>query len=171
MAVEMAELVADDKANADELDELADQILIRFSVGRGMDAADFASMAAVRVSSKASVHMTAEAVREAIAEHNTKLNSVYFVEIGREIKSQIALLRDIFGNPLRPVTLNPSWPTPTVLAIATGIYNEKVFDRMPILADALQDAGCENEEILRHCRGPGPHVRGCFVLDLVLGKS
>lgn len=80
-------------------------------------------------------------------------------------------VHDIFGNPFRPVTLDPSWLTSTVLTIASDIYEEKAFDQMPILADALQDAGCDNEEILRHCRGPGPHTRGCWVVDLVLGRK
>jgi hypothetical protein len=66
---------------------------------------------------------------------------------------------------------HPSWLTSTVLALATGIYEEKAFDRMPILADALQDAGCDNEEILNHCRQPGVHVKGCWVVDLLLNKK
>jgi hypothetical protein len=81
------------------------------------------------------------------------------------------LLHDVFGNPFRPISINPEWLTSTVVALATGIYEEKAFDRMPILADALQDAGCSNEDILNHCRGPGPHTRGCFVIDLILGKG
>ena len=80
------------------------------------------------------------------------------------------LLRDIFGNPFRAVTLDPSWLTSTVLALAAGIYNDRAFDRMPILADALQDAGCDNEEILNHCRQAGEHCRGCWVVDLILSK-
>jgi hypothetical protein len=80
-------------------------------------------------------------------------------------------LRDIFGNPFRPVPFDPAWLTSDVLLLARGIYEERAFDRMPILADALQDAGCDNEEVLDHCRGPGPHVRGCWVVDLVLGKT
>jgi len=87
------------------------------------------------------------------------------------LSDQCILIRCIFGSPFHPVTLNPSWLTSTVLALATGIYSEKAFDRMPILADALQDAGCDNDEILQHCRGPGPHVRGCFLIDLLLGKK
>jgi hypothetical protein len=170
VAVEMAELVADDKANADELYEVSDQILSYLSIGRGMNAADFVSMAAVRVSSKDFVHTTAEAAREAVAEHKTKQNSVYLFEKGHEEKSQITVLRDIFVNPFRPVTFDASWRTPTVLALATGIYEERAFDRMPILADALQDAGCDNEDILNHCRHPGEHARGCWCVDLVLGK-
>jgi|SRR5579872_2179975 len=86
-------------------------------------------------------------------------------------KNGISLIRDIFGNPFRPITLNPSWLSSTVLALATGIYEEKAFDRMPILADALQDAGCDNQDILNHCRQPGVHVKGCWVVDLLLNKK
>ncbi|MBP3959984.1 hypothetical protein J8F10_32485 [Gemmata sp. G18] len=80
-------------------------------------------------------------------------------------------MRELFGNPFRPVALVPVWLTSTVRALAEGIYQERAFDRMPILADALQDAGCDNEDILTHCRQPGEHVRGCWVVDLVLGKG
>jgi hypothetical protein len=79
-------------------------------------------------------------------------------------------LRDIFGNPFRPVTVDPAWLTSDVLLLARGMYEDRAFDRMPILADALQDAGCDSDDVLNHCRGPGPHVRGCWVVDLVLGK-
>ncbi|AMV28725.1 hypothetical protein VT84_30245 [Gemmata sp. SH-PL17] len=81
------------------------------------------------------------------------------------------VLRDIFGNPFRPVTVESSWLTSTVTALATGIYAEKAFDRLPILADALMDAGCANDDLLNHLRSDGPHVRGCWALDLVLGKT
>jgi hypothetical protein len=81
------------------------------------------------------------------------------------------VVRELGGNPFRPVTLNPSWLTSTVLSLANSIYAERAFERMPILADALQDAGCDNEDILNHCRQSGVHIRGCFVVDLLLGKS
>ena len=87
------------------------------------------------------------------------------------VQSSVALLRDILGNPFRPVALDPEWRTSTVVALAQGIYEERAFDRLPILADALQDAGCENEDILNHCRSKGPHVRGCWVVDLLLGNE
>jgi len=90
---------------------------------------------------------------------------------GTEAVVQSLLLRDIFGNPFRPVSVDLSWLTSTVLQLASGIYADRAFDRMPILADALQDAGCDSAEVLEHCRGPGPHVRGCFVVDLLLGKE
>ncbi len=81
------------------------------------------------------------------------------------------LFRDIFGTPFRPVAIDPSWLTSTVVALAEGIYSEKAFDRLPILADALMDAGCSHDDLLNHLRSDGPHVRGCWALDLVLGKS
>jgi hypothetical protein len=55
--------------------------------------------------------------------------------------------------------------------IAQGIYAGRAFDRLPILHDALLDAGCDDEAILSHCRCEGPHVRGCWVIDLLLGKE
>ena len=85
--------------------------------------------------------------------------------------AQANLLRDIFGNPFRPVAFDPAWLTETVVGLATAISDDRAFERMPILADALQEAGCENSDILTHCREPGVHVRGCWVVDLVLGKE
>lgn len=82
-----------------------------------------------------------------------------------------AFVRDIFGNPFRPVAFDPAWRTDTVLALARQMYESREFSAMPILADALQDAGCDNPDVLNHCRGDGSHVRGCWVVDLVLGKE
>jgi hypothetical protein len=81
------------------------------------------------------------------------------------------LLRDIFGNPFCPVTVDPSWLNPSVVKLAQSIYDDRAFDRLPSLADALEAARCNNAEVLAHCRSEGPHVRGCWVLDLVLGKE
>jgi hypothetical protein len=83
----------------------------------------------------------------------------------------IRILRDVLGNPFRPMPVNPGWLTSTVRTLAEGIYADRAFDRLPILADALQDAGCGSADVLGHCRGDGPHVRGCWVVDLVLGKQ
>ncbi|AMV29180.1 hypothetical protein VT84_32600 [Gemmata sp. SH-PL17] len=83
----------------------------------------------------------------------------------------VKILHDILGNPFHPIAVDPSWLASDVRILAEGIYQERAFDRMPILADALQDAGCDNDDILNHCGGDGPHVRGCWVVDLVLGKS
>jgi hypothetical protein len=87
------------------------------------------------------------------------------------IKPKADLLRCLFANPFGPVAFDPAWLTSTVRAMARGMYEGREFSAMPILADALQDAGCESEELLGHCRGPGPHVRGCWVVDLVLGQA
>jgi hypothetical protein len=88
------------------------------------------------------------------------------------------LLNDIFGNPFRPVTFDPAWLTPTVTNLARAIYDDRqlpsgLFDnqRLGVLADALEDAGCGNADILSHLRGGGEHLRGCWVVDLVLGKK
>lgn len=86
-----------------------------------------------------------------------------------ESGAQARLLRDIVGNPFRPLGQPPL--TREVLQVAQAVYDERRFDELPILADALEDAGCDNEDILGHCRGPGPHALGCWPLDLVLGKS
>ena len=94
--------------------------------------------------------------------------------LSSEREAQAALVRDIFGNPFRPTTVPPTllaWNDGTVPKIAQGIYEERAFDRLPILHDALLDAGCDDEDILAHCRSDGPHVRGCWVIDLILGKS
>jgi hypothetical protein len=94
-----------------------------------------------------------------------------------EERAQEVMMRlflDVYGNPCRPVAVEPAWLTRncgTVLKLAQAIYEERAFDRLPILADALEDAGCDNADLLAHCRGPGPHVRGCWVVDLLLGKS
>jgi hypothetical protein len=89
----------------------------------------------------------------------------------RERETQSVLLRDIFGNPFRPVAFELRWRTTDVVTLAQGIYDDRAFDRLPILADALMDAGCADESVLEHCRSDGPHVRGCWVVDLVLGKT
>jgi hypothetical protein len=93
-------------------------------------------------------------------------------------QAQVTLLRDLFGNPFRPIALDPALRTPAVLALAQAAYDHRTLpagtldpDRFAILADALEEAGCDDAQILGHLRGPGPHVRGCFVLDTLLDKS
>jgi hypothetical protein len=86
--------------------------------------------------------------------------------------------RCIFGNPFRPVSVNPAWLTPTVTNLATAAYEERALPsgeldtaRLTVLADALEEAGCDNADILEHLRSPGPHVRGCFALDALLNRE
>jgi len=81
------------------------------------------------------------------------------------------IVREIFNNPFHPVTINQAWLTSTVVTLAQSIYADNDFSALPILADALQDAGCNDEHILIHCRRkPGKHFRGCWCLDLILSK-
>jgi hypothetical protein len=82
------------------------------------------------------------------------------------------LLRDIFGlHMFHPLKVDSHWLTTDVIAVGRAIYDERAFDRLPILADALEEAGCDNADILNHCRQPGEHVRGCWVVDALLGKE
>ncbi|MBP3956795.1 hypothetical protein J8F10_16095 [Gemmata sp. G18] len=81
-------------------------------------------------------------------------------------------MRDIFGCPFRSVVFAAEWRTGTVVLLSRGMYESRDFTTMPILADALQDAGCDNEDVLNHCRSTSQvHVRGCWVVDLVLEKQ
>ena len=87
-----------------------------------------------------------------------------------ELAAQAEVLRELFGNPFRKVEFDPTWRTSDVIALARSIYDRRAFAAMPILADALQEAGCDDEEMLAHCRDANQvHVRGCWVVDLVLG--
>ncbi len=95
----------------------------------------------------------------------------YISALAVEKNNQSDWLRDIFGNPFHPVAFSPSWRTSTAVALASQMYESREFGAMPILGDALQDTGCDSADILDHCRGPGPHVRGCWVVDLVLDKE
>ncbi|HEY7315564.1 MAG TPA: hypothetical protein VH643_39915 [Gemmataceae bacterium] len=89
--------------------------------------------------------------------------------------AQAALLRDICGPlPFRPTTLDSawlSWHGGLLASIAWQMYDSRDFADMPVLADALEEAGCQNQDILSHCRSGGDHVRGCWVIDALLGKS
>lgn len=96
-----------------------------------------------------------------------------------ELAAQAGLLRDIFGPlPFRPVMVRPICQTPQAVALAQAAYDERELPagtlataRLAVLADALEDAGCDQADLLGHLRGPGPHVRGCWAVDLILGKQ
>jgi hypothetical protein len=93
-------------------------------------------------------------------------------------KEQAAVLRDVVGSPFRPTPVEPSWLTSRVMAFAQTAYEHRDLPagtldacRLAILADALADAGCTDPDLLNHLRGPGPHYRGCWAVDLLLGKG
>src|SRR5208282_1599986 len=100
--------------------------------------------------------------------------SGFFVNFGAQEEAALMAdtLRDLFGNPFRPLpALAPeilSWNDQVIVKMSQAIYDERAFDRLPILADALEDAGCTDADILNHCRWPFEHVRGCWLVDLIL---
>jgi hypothetical protein len=99
-------------------------------------------------------------------------------EVRPEHAAMCEVLRDLIGNPFRPVSLDPAWQTSTVVALAHAVYDNRALPvgtldhaRLDILADALEEVGCTDQSILEHLRGPGPHVRGCWPVDLVLANE
>ncbi|MBN9522045.1 hypothetical protein J0H58_26605 [bacterium] len=88
-----------------------------------------------------------------------------------EKRALSALVRCVFGNPFRPVAFDPAWRTEAAAALARGMYEANDFAAMPVLADALDDAGCADADVLAHCRSAGPHARGCWGVGLVLGPA
>jgi len=95
----------------------------------------------------------------------------YFRAKGQGELRLAQLLREVFGNPFHTLPLDPAFLAPAVAALARAIYTDRAFDRMPELGEVLESAGCTNADVLAHCREPGPHVRGCWVLDILLGKE
>jgi hypothetical protein len=92
----------------------------------------------------------------------------------RTEEAQCGLLRCIFGNPFRPVVLDSGWLTwhdGLLVSMARQMYDSRDFRDLPVLADALEEAGCTDQDILSHCRSVGEHVRGCWVIDLLLAKG
>jgi hypothetical protein len=168
MAVELAEKCADGQAEYAELQALypsADDKEDADCHGAGSDAAWTAKASAYHA------RFLAMYFGPTSYPPGAKLRSPSKLEHDREQSAQCAVIRDIFGNPFHPIDIDPSWLTPQVVALAQEIFDYRAFDRLPSLADALEEAGCDDQEILDHCRGPGPHLRGCWVVDLILGKK
>jgi hypothetical protein len=122
-------------------------------------------------------HQAASRSAEAIA-YSDPEGAISGASIQAAYNSLAPLLREVFGNPFRPVSLDPAWRTPDVLALAQAAYDNRTLPagtlepaRLALLADALEDAGCTSAEILGHLRSEGPHVRGCWAVDLALGKG
>jgi hypothetical protein len=128
----------------------------------------------------ASVSIDIDRAAETAARRGVKgTGGDYGAKYAVEMASLCVLLRDVVGNPFRPLPIiNPAWQTPQVVALAQAAYDERELPagklegiRLAVLADALEEVGCDNADTLSHLRGPGPHVRGCWALDLLLGKS
>jgi hypothetical protein len=178
--IEVAERFADDLASEDELaaaKKSADTLLqhcrsARREVDTWVALALSSCLGEVWVNGKQTTVQAALAVSEMkqapLVDSNLPLDPL-------ESQEQANLLRCIIGPlPFRPVATDPQWLTGndgTVVNLAQGIYEDRAFDRLPVLADALEGAGCANADILAHCRQPGEHVRGCWAVDLILGKE
>jgi hypothetical protein len=89
----------------------------------------------------------------------------------RELGKMARLVREVFGNPFKPIAVEPAWCTEAVVSLARTIYDQREFSRLPELADLLQQRGCKSKAILEHGRDPRPHYRGCWVVDSLLRKS
>jgi hypothetical protein len=98
------------------------------------------------------------------------LTAAEAADITGEAAAHAHLVRDIFGNLFRPVAFDPAWRTEVVIELARGMYESRDFAPIPVLANALEDSGCTDSEVLAHCRGLGLHTRGCWVVDLVLNR-
>ncbi len=176
-AVEWAERFADGEAQRDERYERLEW------------ASEGAAFRCETANARDRFEDCSEETRGPIAESNTDLavGAVYFANALMTLDTHepfdpslrahaqflvAPIVRDIFGNPFRSVAFSPEWRTGTALSLARTMYEARDFSAMPILADALQDAGCNNDAILDHCRDTQQvHVRGCWVVDLVLGKE
>jgi hypothetical protein len=159
-AVEVAEEYADGRATARELEEAGEANYRAWKSGTRYYRSDYPVVA----------------VGAAINEDGYWIWDWKNIPTGSRwfVPGALGLLRCIFGNPFRSVTIDPwwlAWNDGTIPNLAQGIYDERAFDRLPILADALEEAGCHDADILAHCRSEGPHVRGCWVVDLLLGKE
>jgi hypothetical protein len=176
-AVATAERYADKEASERELDEANDcaEIAYRSSVAHsGGHTAAHAVVSSTAGWLDASY--TSDLAALAIASPNgaAELSDCERAGLDAERAEQSSLLRDIVGNPFHPVGIEPSslvWQGSTVPMIAQSIYDMRTFDRLPHLAENLVKASCTNEDVLGHCRSSGKHVRGCWVIDLLLGKE
>jgi hypothetical protein len=185
-AVDVGERFVDGMASEEELrhahkaaTDAAEDFVSRTSTsnvyGGGVSSADRkAKGLAARAAAEATTPLRPEAAVatafEAAIERGAAMDGTAWAVEALGVPARLALLRDVFGNPFRPVPFSPQWRSEDVVAIARAIHEDRTFERLPILADALQETGCDSDELLEHCRGDGPHVLGCWALDVVLGK-
>jgi hypothetical protein len=169
-AVETAESFADGRADRHDFAvarETAEEAL-RWAGQRAADpTVQETAVAAARAAHAATLESPQQAAR--FAAHHVTVASREDISV-----LQCRLFRDVIGNPFRPVVLDPSWlhwKDRGVQRLARAIYEERRFHELPALGDALAQAECTNTDVLAHCREPGEHVRGCWVVDLLLGKK
>jgi hypothetical protein len=172
-AVKVAEQFADGRADGDELaaaeESAEDTTTAVYGTAKAAETPHFYAAAAAAWAATEDAIKAATFASQAVTDgaHSDAERSVERVALARR-------LQDIIGNPFRPMAVDLSWLSwndGTVVKLAQAFYDERAFDRMPVLADALEEAGCHDTDILGHCRSTGKHVRGCWVVDLILGKD
>jgi hypothetical protein len=180
-AVEVAERYADGQASAYDLG-LARARALQAAGGKAQQPAWAAYWAANTKAggpldnafSAAAAGLSRQAAQEARSDQAAAWHAMQ----ATSVREQVLLLREVIGNPFRPVVIEAQWLTwagGTVVQLAEGIYEDRAFDRMPVLGDALEEAGCTNEHILGHCRqlptSGVEHVRGCWLVDTILARQ
>lgn len=184
--VEIAEKCADGQANRRELADAQRQLTSYIKddpegTARDPDTAEIApglraaqQAGAPRLSLASLCEAASHAVSAVAADddfHEWDDGTAAADELHREESQQLKLLTDIIGNPFRPETVAPRYLSATVVSLARAIYDERQFQNLPILADALEDAGCDHAVLMRHCREPGVHARGCWAIDAILARE
>ncbi len=114
---------------------------------------------------------TSPAIAARNAARSAQAGAATHSNVAEELFAQASLVREIFGDPFVPVSVNELWLMPGAVKLGQAIYDDRAFDQMHILAAELENACCTNVEIFNHCKGSGPHVRGCWALDILLGRS
>lgn len=169
VAVETAERVADGEAPAEDLAaayRAARRLSIEWSREHPDDPRKFILIAPADAAAKSPADAAFTAALDAGWESDAdgwKSDSPRYAALAE-------LARDVFGNPFRTTLFCPEWRTEAAVTLARQMYEARDFTEMPALAERLQEAGCDNQDILAHCRRPGPHVRGCVVVDMVLNR-
>jgi hypothetical protein len=176
-AVELAEGYADGVRTPDELmsayriaDEGADRILDRSNDTEENERAYYAALAALWAADEGKADLDVEYLAMHAAHYAARAAG-----FGLEVFEQDKLLHDILGDerprPARAKLPWLAWQNGMIIHLARGIYEERAFERLPYLADALEEAGCTDEALLEHCHRPNRHVLGCWALDWILGKG
>jgi hypothetical protein len=189
--IETGERYADGQANHHELMETSEEAFCRRDdlsddecLQAAANAAAFSVVDPAERDSAVPFFSTASAVQRtsvdliqlaelSVADEQDPSETTISVQLADDLErsAQCRLLRCIIGNPFRPIAVSPAWLTPTVRELAQSRYDDRAFERLPDLANALEESGCSDIEILSHCRQPGEHVMGCWVVDLLLGKE
>jgi hypothetical protein len=160
-AVDAGERLADGRADEQELVSIHDAIMAFPTPNAQSHCIENMTLKLIRVSG----------MRCALAAATDLGVATGWEDFESVVRAQAQLLRCIFGNPFRPAAFDPLWRTSAVVEIADSIYADRTFDRMQVLADALEGAACDHPEVLAHCRDGGPHVRGCWVIDKLLEEA